>query len=53
MHLIENYFRISPDGDDGSLEIMFVVLLVMIVIAIWFHLPEKTKDDVRKQRRRW
>ena len=39
MQFIENYFGISPDGGDGSLEIMFLVLLVLIGAADWMHLP--------------
>jgi len=47
---IEKWFGISPDGGDGSLEIMFLILLVMIGVAIWLHLPitGKTKHNVRK-----
>ena len=50
---IERYFGISPDGGDGALEIMLVVLLFMIFVAVWMHLPiiRKIKDDPRNQRR--
>jgi len=39
MNFIENYFGISPDGGDGSLEIMLLVLLFLIILAIALHLP--------------
>jgi len=49
---IERYFGISPDGGDGLLEILLIVLLVMIIVVARLHLPtRKTKDDLRKQRR--
>jgi len=52
---IERWFRISPDGDDGSLEILFILLLGLIIIAIWMHLPtaRKIRDDVSKQKKRY
>ena len=51
---IERYFGISPDGGDGLLEILLIVLLVMIVVAIWLHLPiTGNKRDVRKQAKRY
>jgi hypothetical protein len=36
---IERYFGISPDGGDGLLEWLLIVLLVLIIITIWLHLP--------------
>jgi len=53
VYFIERYFGISPDGGDGSLEIMLAVLLLMICIAIWMHLPitKKAQADLRKKRR--
>jgi len=39
MNFIEGYFGISPDGGDGSLEIMLLVLLFLTVLAIALHLP--------------
>jgi len=39
MCLKSKSFGISPDDSDGSLESLLIVLLVMIAIAIWMHLP--------------
>jgi hypothetical protein len=35
VNFVERYLGVSPDGGDGLLEILFIVLLVLIVIAIW------------------
>jgi hypothetical protein len=32
---VERYLGVSPDGGDGSLEVLIIVLLVLIAIAIW------------------
>jgi uncharacterized membrane protein len=53
---IEKYFGISPDGGDGALEVMFLVLLVLVVVAIGMHLPywrENQKKDDNKRKRRY
>jgi hypothetical protein len=49
MNFIEIYFGLSPDGGDGSMEIIVLVLLVALGALIGLFLPiaEKTKDDVR------
>ena len=53
MDFIERYFGVSPDGGDGSLEILFAVLLLMIFVAVWMHMPiiRKIKDAPRNQKR--
>ena len=53
MDFIERFFGISPDGGDGSLEILLLVLLVLITTAIGMHFPHRRKktDELRKQRR--
>ena len=33
MNFIERYLGFSPDGDDGSMEILALVALVMIVVG--------------------
>jgi len=44
MDFIEQLFGISPDGGDGSTELMFITVLVLIVLltasrrAIWTFL---------------
>ena len=53
MDFIEKYFGISPDGGDGALEVMFLVLLVLIVVAIGMHLPywrENQKKTITSER---
>ena len=32
MHFIERYLGFSPDGGDGSMEVLFLVALVAIVV---------------------
>jgi len=53
MDFIERYLGISPDGGDGALEVMLLVLLVMIVVAIGMHLPywRKNQKNDKQQRR--
>jgi hypothetical protein len=48
MNFIEKYFRISPDGGDGSMEIMAVVLIVVLgaPIGLLFPNARKPEDDV-------
>jgi len=55
MDFIERWFGISPDGGDGSLEILFIVLVGMIIVAIWMHLPtaRKIRGDVSKKKKRY
>ena len=38
VNFVERYLGVSHDGGDGLLEILFIVLLVLIVIAIWLHI---------------
>ena len=38
MHFIERYFGFSPDGGDGSMEILVAMMLVVIVVAIGLRL---------------
>jgi hypothetical protein len=53
MDFIERVFGVSPDGGDGSLEILLLVLLVLITTAIGMHLPHRRKrtDEFRKRKR--
>lgn len=50
MDFIERYLGLWPDGGDGSMEIMVLVLLVALGALIGLLLPiaGKTKDDVRR-----
>ncbi len=37
MDFIESWFGVSPDGGDGSLEIMWLAAIVVVVAAITFR----------------
>ena len=37
MDFIEQWFGISPDGGDGSLEALWTGAVVVVVLAILFH----------------
>jgi len=37
MDFIEQWFGISPDGGDGSLEVLWVVGIVAVVAALTFR----------------
>jgi len=45
MNYIEKFIGISPDGGDGSLEILLLVLLILIITAVGMHLPHRSKGD--------
>jgi hypothetical protein len=37
MDFIEKWFGVSPDGGDGSLEVLYVAVVVVIGLAIMFR----------------
>jgi hypothetical protein len=37
MDFIEQWFGISPDNGDGSLEVLWIVGIVVVVLAITFR----------------
>ena len=37
MDFIEQWFGVSPDGGDGSLELAWIVGLVIVVVALVFR----------------
>jgi hypothetical protein len=37
MDFIERWFGISPDGGDGSLELLWIVAILVAVVAIVFR----------------
>ena len=37
MDFIEQWFGISPDGGDGSLEVLWIVGIVVVVMALIFR----------------
>jgi len=41
MDFIERHLGFSPDGGDGSMEILVFVVLVMIVVAVGLWLTKK------------
>jgi hypothetical protein len=47
MDFIERMFGVSPDGGDGSTELMIIVVFVLIaVIATWRGLSRRLSEDV-------
>jgi hypothetical protein len=47
MDFIERMFGISPDGGDGSTELMLLTMLVLIVAAItWRWLSRRSSEKV-------
>ena len=38
MNFIENYFRISSDGGDRSLELLLIVMLASLIAAVSLYL---------------
>jgi hypothetical protein len=42
MDFIERHLRFSPDDGDGSMEAMFLTVLVMIITVVAFRLASKT-----------
>ena len=48
VNFIESYLGVSPDGGDGSLELLVFVLLVVVGGAIGTYLPlDKKKKPVQ------
>ena len=41
MDFIERYLGFSPDGGDGSMEVMLITVLVMIVTVVAFRWASK------------
>ena len=37
MDFIEQWFGLSPDGGDGSLEVLWIVVIVVALMAIVFR----------------
>lgn len=37
MDFIEQWFGVSPDGGDGSLEVLWIVAIVVAVVAFAFR----------------
>jgi hypothetical protein len=37
MDFIEQWFGLSPDGGDGSLEVLWIVAIVAVALAIAFR----------------
>jgi hypothetical protein len=46
MDFIEKMFGISPDGGDGSTELMIIAVFVLIaVLAAWRWLSKRSLED--------
>jgi len=37
MDFIERWFGVSPDGGDGSLEVLYFIALAVVIVAIVFR----------------
>ena len=37
MDFFEKWFGVSPDGGDGSLEVLWIVVIVVAVVAVAFR----------------
>ena len=37
MDFIERWFSVSPDGGDGSLEVLYFIALAVVIVAIVFR----------------
>jgi hypothetical protein len=47
MDFIERIFGISPDGGDGSTELMLLTVLVLIAVAVtWRWLSRRSSEKV-------
>jgi hypothetical protein len=47
MDFIERMFGISPDGGDGSTELMIITVFVLIAVIItWRWLSRRSPEDV-------
>jgi hypothetical protein len=44
MNFFEIYFGISPDGGDGSMEALFLLMLASMIVAILLHLRFRGKS---------
>jgi hypothetical protein len=53
MDFFERYLGISPDGGDGSFEVMVLVVTFTLIaaLALYLLLIRKAKGDVRKKTR--
>jgi len=41
MQFIESHLGFSPDGGDGSMEVLFLLVAVMIMVAMWLHFTSR------------
>jgi MYXO-CTERM domain-containing protein len=52
MDFIEQWFGISPDGGDGSLEVLWAVAIVAVAAGLFFRRRITTWLASRSQRQR-
>jgi len=41
MQFIQSHLGFSPDRGDGSMEVLFLVVALMIMVALWLHFTSR------------
>jgi hypothetical protein len=52
MDFIERWFGVSPDGGDGSLEMLWIVAIAIVVVAVLCRRPVINWLAARKAKQR-
>ena len=52
MDFIERWFVVSPDGGDGTLELLYIGVGVLIVVAIFWRIAHRIRYRTSGQRSR-
>jgi hypothetical protein len=52
MDFFERWFGVSPDGGDGSLELLWIAVLVIAVAAFFFRRPITAWLSARRSKQR-
>ena len=52
MDFIERWFGVSPDGGDGTLELLYIGVGVLIVVAIFWRIAHRIRYRTSGQRSR-
>lgn len=52
MDFIERWFGVSPDGGDGSLEVLWIAAMAVVMVGVIFRRPITNWLASRKARQR-